>query len=164
MRMETSYLVGRTIKAVLTYPLREVHPAWKSDLTPAICTYMAFLELVGGELVGISPCEVSLEGDRYPVLGLSLGRCTKEEMRLPQSDGRVVDVTTLNEAESVLPLVVSAVFESDPLGEGTASQLRIESVASGAIVFRHVMPPITLGIIVENEVYASNNSLQARRP
>ena len=114
--------------------------------------------------MGISPCEVSLEGDRYPVLGLSLGRCTKEEMRLPQSDGRVVDVTTLNEAESVLPLVVSAVFESDPLGEGTASQLRIESVASGAIVFRHVMPPITLGIIVENEVYASNNSLQARRP
>lgn len=162
--METSYLVGKTIKAVLTYPLREIHPAWKSELTPAICTHMAFLELADGEFIGISPCEVALEGERYPVLGLSLARCERGAMLLPQPDGRAVDVAALDEAESVLPLEVSKVLESDPLGEGAVSQLRIEGVASGALILRHVMPPITLGVIVENGVYASNNSLQARRP
>ena len=150
MRMETSYLVGKTIKAVLTYPLQEVHPAWKNELTPAICTYMAFFELADGEFVCIEPCEVNLEGERYPILGLLLERCESSSMALRQRSGQVVDVVALPEAELVLPFKVCRVVESDPLGEGAASQFRIEGEASRAIVLRHIMPPITLGIVVEN--------------
>jgi hypothetical protein len=149
IRMEASALVGKTITAVLTYPLREVHPAWRNVLTPAICTYMAFLELADGELVGVEPCEVNREGERDPRLGLSLERCERSSVPLQQPDGRVVDVVTLTEAESVLPLKVSRVINSDPLGEGAVSEIRLEGQEAGAIVFRHIMPPISLGIVVK---------------
>jgi hypothetical protein len=150
--METNYLVGKTIKAVHIHPLQEIHRAWKSDLTPDICTSMAFLDLANGEFVSIKPCEVALEGERYPALGISLEPSNRNSVQLQKSDGRVVDVVVLHEAEPVLPLEVNRVVESDPLGEGAVSEIRIEGSDSSAIILRHVMPPITLGVIVENGV------------
>lgn len=147
--MEAKYLIGKTIAEISAYPPQAIHSAWRNEPTPHVYTYMAFLKLEGGELIGISPCEVTLEGERYPALGLSLERCRDDSIRLHQPDGRVIYAVPLSEAAFMLPFEVRNVVESDPLGEGAVSQLRIEGVGSRAITLRHIMPPITLGIILE---------------
>ncbi|WP_130410881.1 hypothetical protein [Fluviicoccus keumensis] len=159
--METSYLLGKTIQNIFTYPLKKPGPAWQNELTTSLCTDMVFLELSDGVLVGVEPCEVSIDGERYPALGLALELCERNATRLPQSDGQVIDIVSLNEAAPILPLKVIGISESDPMGEGAISQIRIEGVALSGITIRHIMPPITLGIIVES---APVGWVEARNP
>lgn len=147
--METRDLVGKTIVAVACCPLLEMNAAWVTALTPAVCTYVVFLELAGGDVVVVSPCEVALDGERYPALGLSLDICDRSEMLVPPRDGIAPEVIALGIAGPLLPLEVERCVESDLHGEGVVSQIRIEGTSSGALVLRHIMPPMTLGVIVE---------------
>ena len=136
--MDTSWLVGKTIKAVRTYATEPVHPAWVNELTTPIATSAAFLEFESGEFAQISPCEVRIENETYPSLGLELELFSSDPSQFP----------LLPCAADFVPFLVSNVEESDPLGEGATSQIHLIGGRERGVVFRHIMPPMTLGILV----------------
>lgn len=128
--MDTSSLIGKIIQSVWTYPCEPVHVAWLNELTTKIATSSAFLELAGGELIQVAPCEVGLSGERYPSLGLALEFCSRESARVVHPSGKVLDIEPLTEAGVVLPLLVVRVEQSDPLQEGAVSQVSLNSRAN----------------------------------
>ena len=146
--MDTSWLVGKTIKVVWTYATGPVHPAWVNELTTPIATSSAFLELESGEFLQVAPCEVQLEGETYPSLGLELELRSRASARVTLPSGIAIDVLPLPDAAKAVPLDVVRVEESDPLGEGTVSQFNVIGALGQALTFRHIMSPMTLGILV----------------
>ena len=146
MLVDTSSLIGKTIADVLAYPRLEIHPAWVDEATTPVATTDAFLVLEGGTLAKVSPCEVSLDSHRYPSLGLEVRACSHESLALTTTGGRVVMPTRVEELCTLLPLRVETVVESDPLGEGAVSEVTILGSVGRAIILRHIMPPMTLGI------------------
>ncbi len=70
--MEAISLIGRTLKAVWLFPSGPVHPAWVNELTTPIVAYDAFLELADDVVLRLDACEVVLDEERYPSLGLEL--------------------------------------------------------------------------------------------
>ncbi|WP_165967445.1 hypothetical protein [Luteimonas aestuarii] len=64
----------------------------------------------------------------------------------------------LVEAADLLPFTVSQFKESDPLGEGAISEVVLLSPDGSQLLFRHLMPPMTLGIEVTGQ--APNNSFK----
>ena len=147
--MKISLLVGKVIGSVRTFGCEPVHPAWVDERTAPIATSVAFIELQDGTVLKVCPCEVPKEG-RYPALGLVLEECTRDSMRAPLLSGSWQDAEPLNAIETVLPLIVASIAESDPLGEGAVSELRFLA-GRRELIFRHIMPPMTLGIEVRSK-------------
>jgi hypothetical protein len=153
--METSSLVGKVIQEVWAHTPTPVSPAWVSEITTPIATCVAFIELGDGGLIRVYPCEVHMEGQRYPSLGLKLQSCTRDSMGVVELNGQQREAQAVAELKGVLPLVVSSTEESDPLGEGVVSEIKLSGDGSRFVLFRHIMPPMTLGISVSS-VPASN--------
>ncbi len=65
---------------------------------------------------------------------------------------------SLVEAAGLLPFTVSQFQKSDPLGEGAISEIMLFGSDGSQLLFRHLMPPMTLGI--EITVQAPNSSSQ----
>ncbi len=144
--MNASSLIGKIIQAVWAYSSEPVNSTWTDGLTTPITSSGAFLELSNGELIRVSPCEVKLDQVQHPSLGLALDRYTFESARVALPGGKTFDIEPLVSAAGLLPLVVTGAEESDPLGEGAVSQLRFTGDNLQSLVFRHIMPPMTLGI------------------
>ena len=130
-----------------------VHPAWIGELTTSLATTMAVLQLADGELVMLAPCEVELDPDQYPSLGLSIQTCDSSALQRVR-DGKTYAMNPLPEAFGLLPLLVMQVEESDPLGEGVVSEIVLIGQDGSRALFRHIFPPMTLGIEM-NSVRAS---------
>ncbi|MEH6543007.1 MAG: hypothetical protein V7721_03605 [Porticoccaceae bacterium] len=148
--METESLIGRVLDSVLVYPCGPVHPAWADDSTPSINSWKVFLTFSDGTVCNIEPCEVELSEERYPSLGLRIEEYRNESTDSVQSDGSVIKTVSVKEANELLPQVVTRVQESDPLEEGAISQYTFTIGNSASIVIRHIMPPMTLGVLVSN--------------
>lgn len=114
--------------------------------TTPIATSRAVLELSDGRLFLVAPKEVGLGSGAYPALCLGISECGPEARQWHAASGKVHIMTALTFAESLLPLAVESIRESDPLGEGGVSELSFVSADGASIVFRHIMPPMTLGI------------------
>lgn len=56
-------------------------------------------------------------------------------------------MSPLADATGLLPFLVAQVLESDPLGEGALSEIVLVGPL-GRLLFRHIMPPMSLGIEV----------------
>lgn len=123
-----------------------VHAAWIDKNTTSISTTMAVLELSEGSLVMLAPCEVRLDPDKYPSLGLSVEKCDPGELQWVR-DGKTYSMSPLADATGLLPFLVAQVLESDPLGEGALSEIVLVGPL-GRLLFRHIMPPMSLGIEV----------------
>jgi hypothetical protein len=146
--VDSNSLIGKALERVWLFPAAPVHPAWVDEFTTPINTWEAFLEFSDGELASLSPCEVNLSEDRYPSLGLAIEVTTPAAMTMTYSGGRVVGAVPLEEAAEFLPAPITFVEPSDPLGEDTATQYTIGG-SGWLIIFRHIFPPMTLGICVE---------------
>ena len=144
--MNTSTLAGSTIQGICTFACEPVHPAWADANTTPIATSMAVLELSDGRLFLVAPREVNLESSAYPALGLGVSECGPEARQWHAPSGKTHVMEALSFVESLLPLSVESIQESDPLGEGAVSELSFVSSNGAWIVFRHIMPPMTLGI------------------
>lgn len=157
MEISTYYpalLTGRTIHRVLVFRADDVDAAWVNELTLPIVAFSAFLELSDGEFVRISPCEVELP-ERYPALGLELKTCTPAALRYLRTDGQAVDAIPLEEAISGSPSTITGIEASDPLGHDAVSQYSIVTDTGLRLVFRHMMPPMTLGVRVDSNHVAT---------
>lgn len=146
--MDFDSLTGKVLERVWMFPAGPVHPAWVDEFTTPMNTWEAFLEFADGEFLSICPCEVQVAQDRYPALGLALRMCTPEAMTMKYSSGEVVATVPLDEVSGFLPAAICSVEASDPLGEDTPTQYAISGVG-WRIIFRHISPPMTLGIGVE---------------
>jgi hypothetical protein len=145
--MEPRSLVGKTLRAVRVFRSDGVHPAWVDANTLPIVASDAFLEFADGELVRISPCEVDLP-DRYPALGLELQCCGCESMRIVAAGGDTFEAIPLEEAIGLMPFFVAGIETSNPLGDEVVSQVALAD-GNRRLVFRHIMPPMSLGIRVD---------------
>jgi len=58
-----------------------------------------------------------------------------------------------------MPFHVSQVLESDPLEEGAISEILLVGPL-GQLLFRHIMPPMSLGIEVTESGQAPDSSLK----
>jgi hypothetical protein len=161
--MEVSSLTGKTLKAIWIFPSGPVHPAWVNELTTAIVVQDAFLELSDGVLLQVDACEVTLDQEKYPSLGLEFRECARAALHILQPGGNVTAAQRLQEALTVLPALISCVEQSDPLEEGAISQYVIVLGRVGRIIFRHIMPPTTLGIDVRLTGWAPNPSSKRTR-
>ena len=158
--MDTSSLTGSTIQGIDTFACEPVHSAWVDANTTPIATSMAVIELSDGRLFLVAPREVELEPGAYPALGLGISECGPEARQWHAPSGKTHVMAALSFVESLLPLTVESVQESDPLGEGPVSQLSFVRADGARIVFRHIMPPMTLGIDFRHPGQAPNNSFK----
>ena len=147
--MDSNSLIGKALERVLLFPAAPVHPAWVDEFTTPINTCEAFLEFSDGELASLSPCEVNLSEDRYPSLGLAIEATTPAAMKMTYSEGQMISAVPLEEATDFLPAPITFIEASDPLGEDTTTQYAIGG-SGWRIIFRHIFPPMTLGICVES--------------
>ena len=159
MLVDTAWLTNKTIGEVLTPLCEPVHPAWVDERTTPLATSMAVLRLADGELVMLAPCEVQREGERYPSLGLSVEECDPGALQWVRN-GKTYSMNPLVAAAELLPLLVSRVEESDPLGEGAISEILLFGSNGSRLLFRHIMPPMTLGIDLAKPGQAPNNSFK----
>ena len=155
--METQSLIGKVVLEVLTPICEPVHPAWTNEHTTPIATSMAVLRLTSGELIQLAPCEVEVEPGKYPSLGLSVQACDSTALQWVRN-GKTYSMLPLVEAVELLPFAVSQFQESDPLGEGAISEIVLFGLGGSKLLFRHLMPPMTLGIEVTGQ--APNNSFK----
>ncbi|WP_343279964.1 hypothetical protein [Luteimonas sp. MJ250] len=116
------------------------------------------LELSDGGLVMLAPCEVYLDPDKYPSLGLSLERCDPGALQWARN-GKTYSMSPFAGAAGLLPFPVAQVVESDPLGEGALSEVLLIGPL-GQLLFRHIMPPMSLGIEVTQSGQAPNKSFK----
>jgi hypothetical protein len=156
--MDTSWLVNTVVQQVLTPLCEPVHPAWIDGNTTPLATSAVVLELSDGGLVMLAPCEVYLDPDKYPSLGLSLERCDPEALQWVRN-GKTYSMRPFAGAAGLLPFSVSKVVESDPLGEGALSEVLLVGPL-GQLLFRHIMPPMSLGIEVMQAGQAPNKSFK----
>jgi hypothetical protein len=147
--VEASRLLGKVIRNIWIFRSEGVHPAWVDNLTLPIVGFDALLEFADESFIKISPCEVDLGPDRYPGLGLALQHCTSEALSFISHSGHIVDAVLLAEAAALVPFSIARIEESDPLGEDTASQYSLTTNNGHLVTFRHMFPPMTLGMDVE---------------
>ena len=69
-------------------------------------------------------------------------------------------MSVLPEASEALSFNVSACAESDPLEEGAVSELVLSNASGHTILFRHIFPPMTLGLAFAVNGEAPNNSFK----
>ena len=155
--METQSLVGKVVLEILTPVCEPVHSAWVNEHTTPVATSMAVLRLADGELVQMAPCEVEIEPGKYPSLGLSVEPCDSSVLQWVR-DGKTYSMRALVEAAGLLPFTVSQLQESDPLGEGAVSEIVLFGSDGSRLLFRHIMPPMTLGVEITGQ--APNNSFK----
>ena len=160
MIVDTSSLTNETIEAIYTFACEPVHPAWVDKFTTPIATSIAVLQLSCGRLVRLATCEVELDPDKYPSLGLRADQCDSGALSWLAPSGKTYFMQSLAAAASLLPFTVLSVEESDPLGEGVVSEIALVSVGGSRLVFRHIMPPMTLGIDLLFPGQAPNNSFK----
>jgi hypothetical protein len=156
--MDTSSLASATIEAVHTFACEPVHPSWEDENTTPIATAMAALELSSGHMLLVAPCEVALDSGRYPSLGLEVTDCDATSLQWEAPSGKTYVMQPLTAATMVLPFVVQSVAHSDPLKEGAVSEILLCSRDGASLIFRHIMPPMTLGISVASPDQAPNKS------
>jgi len=144
--MNISLLSNKTIRALHTFACEPVHPAWVNELTTPFATSIAILELSDGELVSVAPCEIDLDPGQYPSLGLVLEQCDRTALRWDTKSGETLFAQPLAAASTLLPFTSLRVETSDPLREGNVSEIRLIGQQQEQLVFRHIMPPMTLGI------------------
>jgi hypothetical protein len=156
--VDTTSLSQKSIHEILTPLCELVHPAWVGEHTTAIATSMAVLRLADGDLPLLAPCEVE-QPEAYPSLGLSLKRCDSEALQWVRN-GKTHSMKPLAEAAELLPFPVAHTEESDPLGEGPVSEIVLVGPDGSRLVFRHIMPPMTLGIELLQPGQATNNSFK----
>jgi hypothetical protein len=161
--MEASSLTGKTLKAVWLFPSGPVHPAWVNELTTPIVAYDAFLEIGDDVLLQLDACEVVLDEKKYPSLGLELRESSPAALRVLQPNDHVTEAQQLQEASTLLPALITSVEQSDPLEEGAISEYVIVLGQVGRIIFRHIMPPTTLGIDVQPTGWSPNPSSKRTR-
>ena len=149
-------LVGSTIQAIDTFACEPVHSAWANAHTTLIATSMAVLALADGRLLLIAPQEVELEQGKYPSLGLGISECGAGRRSWVAPNGETHAMASLAPVSPLLPFTVQSVGQSDPVGEGAVSELSLESATGACLVFRHIMPPMTLGIDFECPGQAPN--------
>ena len=157
MLVETQSLVGKVVLEILTPVCEPVHPAWVNEHTTPVATSMAVLRLADGELIQVAPCEVEIELGKYPSLGLSVKPCDSSVLQWIRG-GKTYSMGALVEAAGLLPFTVSQFQESDPLGEGAVSEVVLFGSDGSRLLFRHIMPPMTLGVDVTGQ--APNNSFK----
>ena len=143
--MDTASLTNMTISEILTPTCVPVHPAWIDEHTTPLAMSMAVLRLADGKLILLVPCEVDLGTDKYPSLGLSVQICDSSALQWIRGD-KTYSMHPLLDAAGLLPFLVSRVEDSDPLGEGAVSEIALIHSDGSRILFRHIMPPMTLGI------------------
>jgi hypothetical protein len=156
--VDSSLLLGATIEAIHTPACEPVHPAWVGPLTTPIATSMAVLQLAGGRYLLMAPCEAELNPGKYPSLRLELSECTEGALHWLGIDGKAYSMSALAATSEVLPFAVSALAESDPLEEGAVSEVLASSANGRSILFRHIFPPMTLGLAFADQGQAPNNS------
>jgi len=154
--VETQSLIDKVVLEILTPVCEPVHAAWVNEHTTPIATSTAVLRLASGELIQLAPCEVEVEPGKYPSLGLSVEPCDSSVLQWVR-DGKTYSMHPLAEAAGLLPFTVSQFQESDPLGEGAVSEIVLLG-SDGSLLFRHLMPPMTLGIEIIGQ--APNNSFK----
>jgi hypothetical protein len=130
-----------------------VHPAWVDANALPIAASGAVLEFTDGTFAVIEPCEVPLP-DSYPALGLNLESGSADSLIYCGHHGNLVHATRLEEADRHLPLLIEAVESSDPFEQDATTQYLIRGFGP-SLLFRHMMPPMTLGIRVEGSPAAA---------
>jgi hypothetical protein len=145
--MDAASLTNRTITGIFTPLCSAVHPAWVDKHTTPIATSSAVLQLDSGDLLMVGPCEVDVPGEKYPALGLSVEGCDSSALQWVRG-GRTYEMRPLEAAALLLPLLVARVDASDPLDEGPVSEISLVRGDGSRVLFRHIMPPMTLGIDV----------------
>jgi hypothetical protein len=125
---------------------------------------MAVLELSGGRYFLLAPCEAELNTGKYPSLGLELAECTESALHWHVAHGKSYAMSRLAAASGILPFTVNTLSESDPLEEGALSEIVLSSANGDNILFRHIFPPMTLGLAFAHRRQAPNNSFKPTRP
>ena len=144
--MDVASLAGRSIRNLWAFRLDRVHPAWNDANTLPIAAFDAVLEFSDGQFVKLSPCEVDLGRDRHPALGLKAQPCGKDGLIFLYQSGQIVEAKLLAEASMLMPFHIIGVDMLDPLGEDTITEYLFLARGGQTIGFRHMMPPMTLGI------------------
>jgi hypothetical protein len=161
--VELASLVGKTVQEVRAFPGALAHPAWIDELTTPIVTSAAFIQLSDGQLLKVDPCEVESRTGGYPDLGLSITAVSADALRLDLGTTKCQFAQPVGAVAPLLPFEILSAEESDPLVERGAIEFRLGARNSDFLILRHIMPPMTLGIVVRRGVHAPNKSLERTR-
>jgi hypothetical protein len=94
-------------------------------------------------------------------LALKLKPCSSEALSIVAPSGQPWDAVQLEEAEAILPFSITDIEESDVLGEDTVNQYVLTTSNGWRITFRHIFPPMMVGISLESTGGAPNKSFKA---
>ena len=116
----------------------KVHAAWQDDTNEGflIC-YDINLVFDDKTIFQVKPCEVEITG-RYPRMALSLEKI--ESVNCQSSFDALC-----------LPMKVEEVIQNDYLGEGAVNEITLGLVNKSRIIIRHVFPPMTMGVKLEQK-------------
>ena len=113
-----------------------VHKDWQDDTNEGfLLCYKIKLIFDDQTNYVIKPCEVNIEGS-YPSLGLNLESEVTEGL-----------MSTINIKN--LPQRIKHTIQDDYLGEDVINQYILVLDSGNKIIIRHVFPPMTMGIRVE---------------
>jgi hypothetical protein len=161
--VELTSLVGKIVQEVRAFPGALAHPAWIDELTTPIVTTAAFLQLSDGLLVRVDPCEVESRSGGYPDLGLSIAASGADALRLDLGKNKSLFAQPVKAVAALLPFEILSAEETDPLVDRGAIEFRLIGRNSDLLIFRHIMPPLSLGIEVRRGAHAPNKSLERTR-
>jgi hypothetical protein len=161
--VELASLVGKVVQEVRAFPGALPHPAWIDELTTPVVISAGFIQLNDGQLVRVEPCEVESRTGGYPDLGLSLSAVGADALRMDLGIKKSLLAQPVAAVAPLLPFEIFSAEESDPLVERGAIEFRLGARNGDLLIFRHIMPPMTLGIAVRRGAHAPNKSLERTR-
>lgn len=160
MLVDVSSLTDTTIEAIHTFACGPVRPAWVNALTTPMATAIAVMQPSDGRAARGAPCEVELDSGKHPSLDLEAMECDATALQWQASSGKTYVMQRLPAAAVFVPCSIQSLTESDPLGEDAVSGIVFRGRSGSRAAFRHIMPPMTLGIALAHPGQAPDSSFK----
>lgn len=160
MLVDISSLTDTTIEAIHTFACSPVRPAWVNALTTPMATAIAVMQFSDGRAARGAPCEAELDSGKHPSLDLEAMECDATALQWQAPSGKTYVMQRIPAAAAFVPFSIQSLTESDPLGEDAVSEIVFRGRSGSGAVFRHIMPPMTLGIALAHPGQAPDSSFK----
>lgn len=158
--VDISSLTDTTIEAIHTFACSPVRPAWVNALTTPMATAIAVMQFSDGRAARGAPCEAELDSGKHPSLDLEAMECDATALQWQAPSGKTYVMQRIPAAAAFVPFSIQSLTESDPLGEDAVSEIVFRGRSGSGAVFRHIMPPMTLGIALAHPGQAPDSSFK----
>jgi len=126
------FLVGERIQSISAFGNDPCNVPWLR------------VTLEGGKKVEITPIEVTLDGERYPSLGIDIEVVEKFAEAHKWPGGPAIDFDEIGKLDSVKEIPIVAVETSDRLDEGIINSILLKFEGGEVVEVTHSSSPMSL--------------------